>query len=83
MTVSDRPIATPSVDGPTVGMAVQFVLLGALAAGVGLGAAGWLAGTAYAGVTWVVLSRAMRRSGMSLLGPANQVTLARATLVGV
>lgn len=63
-------------------MAVQFVLLAGLAAGVGLGPAGWLTGTAYAVVTWLVLSRAMRRSGKHLLGPANQVTLARATLVG-
>jgi phosphatidylglycerophosphate synthase len=63
-------------------MAVQFVLLAGLAAGVGLGPAGWLAGTAYAVVTWLVLGRALRRSGRHLLGPANQVTLARATLVG-
>jgi phosphatidylglycerophosphate synthase len=63
-------------------MAVQFVLLAGLAAGVGLGPAGWLTGTAYGVVTWFVLSRAMRRSGRQLLGPANQVTLARATLVG-
>jgi len=82
LTVSDRPIVTPAVDGPTAGAAVQFVLLGALAAGVGLGTAGWVTGAVYAAGTWIMLSRAMRRSGMSLLGPANQVTLARATLVG-
>jgi phosphatidylglycerophosphate synthase len=63
-------------------MAIQFVVLAALAGGVGLGPAGWLTGTAYAVVTWLVLSRALRRSGTHLLGPANQVTLARATLVG-
>jgi phosphatidylglycerophosphate synthase len=82
LTVSERPIQAPSVDGPTVGMAVQFIVLAVLAAGVGLGPAGWLTGTTYALVTWLMLSGALRRSGMLLLGPANQVTLARATLVG-
>ncbi|WP_203870399.1 CDP-alcohol phosphatidyltransferase family protein [Plantactinospora endophytica] len=70
------------VDGPAVGLAVQFVLLAALGATVGLGPAGWLAGSAYAVVTWLLLGRALRRSGARMLGAANQVTLARATLVG-
>jgi phosphatidylglycerophosphate synthase len=82
LTVSERTVAAPSVDGPAIGMAVQFVLLGALGAVVGLRTAGWLTGTAYALVTCVLLTRALRRSGTHLLGPANQVTLARATLVG-
>jgi phosphatidylglycerophosphate synthase len=82
LTVTERPLAVPPLDGPTIGMAVQFGLLTMLAAGTGLSLAGWLTGTAYALVTWVVLSRALRRSGARLLGPANQVTLARATLVG-
>lgn len=82
MTVSERPITAPPVDGPIVGMAVQFVLLAVLAAGVGLGPVGWVTGTAYAVATWILLSNAMRRSGTHLLGAANQVTLARATLVG-
>jgi phosphatidylglycerophosphate synthase len=80
--ISERPVAAPSIDGPTTGFAVQFVLLTALAATAGLGAAGWLTGTVYAVVVWVLLSRALRRSGMYSLGPANQVTLARAILVG-
>jgi len=82
LTVSERPVAAPSVDGPTAGVAVQFLLLTALAVGVGLGPAGWLTGAAYAMVTWLVLGRALRRAEMPLLGPANQVTLARAALVG-
>src|SRR5688500_10530145 len=82
LTVSDRAIAAPIVDGPTAGLAGQFVLLAAIAVGVGLGPVGWLIGTTYAVVTWVLLSRALRRSGMHLLGPANTVTLSRATLVG-
>jgi phosphatidylglycerophosphate synthase len=68
--------------GPVIGLAVQIVLLAALAANVGLDSAGWLTGTVYALVTCTVLSLALRRSGARALGPANQVTLARATLVG-
>jgi phosphatidylglycerophosphate synthase len=82
LTVSDRPVATSSVDGPTVAMAAQFVLLAALAASAGLGLAGWLIGSTCAVVTWLLVRRALRSSGLHLLGPANQVTLARATLVG-
>ncbi|MFC0533785.1 CDP-alcohol phosphatidyltransferase family protein [Phytohabitans kaempferiae] len=83
MTVSDRPLeTTPSVEGHTTGLAVQFLLLGMLAAGVGLNAAGWVVGSVYAFGTWLLLGRALRRSGTTFLGPANQVTLARATLVG-
>lgn len=82
MTVSERPVAAPVVDGPAVGLAAQVVLLAALAEAVGLGAAGWLAGAVYAVLTWLVLTRALRARGVLVLGPANQVTLARATLVG-
>ncbi|WP_422773623.1 CDP-alcohol phosphatidyltransferase family protein [Plantactinospora sp. WMMC1484] len=70
------------VDGPAVGLAVQFVVLAALGATIGLGPAGWLAGSAYAVVTWLLLSRGLRRSGASMLGAANRVTLARSILVG-
>ncbi len=85
--VDGRPVpvqvgSAAEVDGPAVGLAVQFVLLAALSATVGLGPAGWLAGSAYAVVTWLLLGRGMRRSGARMLGAANQVTLARATLVG-
>jgi len=83
LTVSDRPLTTtPTVEGHTAGLAVQFALLGMLAVGVGLDAAGWAVGVVYAVGTWVLLGRALRRSGTTFLGPANQVTLARATLVG-
>ena len=63
-------------------MAVQVVLLAVLAAGVGLGSAGWLIGTAYAIVVWATLTFALRRAGMRTFGAANWVTLARAVLVG-
>ena len=61
---------------------MQLAVLGVLAAGVGLGSAGWLAGISYAVVTWAALTQALERSGARTLGPANAVTLGRATLVG-
>jgi phosphatidylglycerophosphate synthase len=82
LAVSERPVTAPAVDGPTLGLAVQFALFAVLAVGVGLGRIGWLAGTAYAVITWAALTRARNRTGMRALGPANTVTLARATLVG-
>jgi phosphatidylglycerophosphate synthase len=57
-------------------------VLAGLAAMVGLGVAGWLAGIAYGVVTCAALTRGLRRSGTGDLGPANRVTLTRATLVG-
>jgi phosphatidylglycerophosphate synthase len=68
--------------GPVVGMAVQLLLLATLGVEVGLGPLGWLTGTAYALVVCVLLTRGLHRAGMAAMGPANQVTLARATLVG-
>ncbi|MEJ3745700.1 CDP-alcohol phosphatidyltransferase family protein [Actinomycetes bacterium KLBMP 9797] len=88
VTVSERQVATTpalgggTIDGPAIGLAAQFALLGALGAGVGLSAAGWVVGSAYAVVICVTLGRALRRSGATVLGPANQVTLARGILVG-
>ncbi|MEV4642060.1 CDP-alcohol phosphatidyltransferase family protein [Actinoplanes sp. NPDC049548] len=68
--------------GPLVGVAVQVALMAVLAATTGLSLAGWLAGTAYAIVLCVLLRTGLRRAGMRALGPANTVTLTRATLVG-
>jgi phosphatidylglycerophosphate synthase len=59
----------------------QFVLLALLWAGVGLGPAGWLAGTACAVFTCAFLTVALRR-WRRRLGPADHVTLVRAVLVG-
>jgi phosphatidylglycerophosphate synthase len=67
---------------PVIGLFGQFGVFAALAGTVGLGPVGWTAGTAYAAVLWVVLTRAMQRSGTAALGPADRVTLIRATLVG-
>ncbi|MFF3765279.1 CDP-alcohol phosphatidyltransferase family protein [Streptomyces sp. NPDC001922] len=66
----------------TTGMGAQLVLLGLLWTAVGLGPAGWLTGAVFAVSTWVVLTRALRRSWTRSFGPANGVTLARAILVG-
>jgi phosphatidylglycerophosphate synthase len=82
VTVEVRNDAALSVHPPTAGLLTQFAILAMLSAGVGLGVAGWLAGCAYAVVTWALLSQALQRPGVRGWGPANTVTLARATLVG-
>lgn len=82
VTVSVRTEVELVARGPAVGLLGQFALLGMLATGVGVGVAGWLTGTTYAVVTFAALTHALHRSGARLLGPANAVTLARATLVG-
>jgi phosphatidylglycerophosphate synthase len=82
VTVSIRNDAAVAVHPPTVGLLAQLGVLTMLANSVGLGVAGWLAGLAYAVGTWVLLSRALRRPGVRRWGPADTVTLARATLVG-
>jgi phosphatidylglycerophosphate synthase len=61
--------------GPLIGLAVQLAVLAALAATIGLGVAGWALGVGYGLLTWAVLRQAV-------LGPADRVTLFRATLVG-
>jgi phosphatidylglycerophosphate synthase len=82
VTISIATMTARSSRGPIVGLAAQLLLLSALAATVGLSAAGWLAGGAYAVVLTVILTAGLRRTGMRALGPANVVTLGRATLVG-
>jgi phosphatidylglycerophosphate synthase len=82
VTVNARSDLGFRVHPPTVGAFAQFVVLAALAAGVGLGAVGWLAGAAYACVTWALLSRALRGADVPGWGPANTVTLVRLTLAG-
>jgi phosphatidylglycerophosphate synthase len=61
--------------GPLLGLATQVAVLGALALTIGLSPEAWAAGLAYGLVTWGVLHDVE-------LGPADRVTLARATLVG-
>jgi phosphatidylglycerophosphate synthase len=71
--------------GPLAVLAVLALLallavLGGLAATVGLGLAGWLVGTAGGVVVNTLLARGLARRGEGRLGPADRVTLARATL---
>ncbi|MFJ3304105.1 CDP-alcohol phosphatidyltransferase family protein [Streptomyces sp. NPDC086549] len=67
---------------PAVGAGIQLLLLALLGSAIGMGPAGWLTGLAFAIATWAVLSRALHRSQLRSFGPANRVTLGRATLVG-
>ena len=64
---------------PLAGLAGQLVLLEILTRAAGLGAVGWLAGAAYGLTLCALLSRGLDGSD---LGPADKVTLTRATLVG-
>jgi phosphatidylglycerophosphate synthase len=68
--------------GPMIGLTGQIVLLAALAGTVGLGVAGWIAGVGFGVAVCVALTQGLHRSGAAALGPADWVTLARATLVG-
>jgi phosphatidylglycerophosphate synthase len=68
--------------GPVAGLVGQFVLLGWLGSTVGLGPLGWLAGLLCAAITNALLARGLDRAHAAVLGPANAVTLARATLAG-
>nr|WP_205864417.1 CDP-alcohol phosphatidyltransferase family protein [Planosporangium mesophilum] len=63
-------------------MTFQVALLATLAGTVGLGAAGWLTGAGYGLVVCAALSTGLSRAGAGALGPADRVTLTRATLVG-
>ncbi|MFI0715851.1 CDP-alcohol phosphatidyltransferase family protein [Streptomyces inhibens] len=82
MAVQARYDIRPFAPDTTAGMGVQLLVLEVLCRVVGLGTAGWLTGSAFAVVTWAVLTFALRRSWSGPFGPANRVTLARATLVG-
>jgi phosphatidylglycerophosphate synthase len=68
--------------GPLAGLVGQFVLLGWLGYAVGLGPLGWLVGVCYGMAMNALLLRGLERGRAIALGPANAVTLARATLVG-
>jgi phosphatidylglycerophosphate synthase len=65
-----------------IGLLGQLAVLTMIASTVGLGALGWLVGTACGLVTAVALVHGLTQSGSGALGAANRVTLTRATLVG-
>ena len=68
--------------GPTVGLLSQGMLLVAVDGTVGLTVSGWLLGIACGVATFVALARGLDRFGAGALGPADRVTLLRATVVG-
>jgi phosphatidylglycerophosphate synthase len=68
--------------GPLVGLIVQILLLAILAALVGLSVPAWLAAVAYGLALWALLTHGLERIWTGAFGPANWVTLSRATLVG-
>jgi hypothetical protein len=70
--------------GLLTGLIAQVLLLAALAGTVGLGAAGWVVGLTCAVIINAVLGHGLSRYHSDGLGPADWVTLARASLaVGV
>ena len=66
--------------GPLTGLIVQLALLCGLAVTVGLSVSGWIVGIACAIGTDAALTRGLVRYGTDELGPADWVTLVRATL---
>jgi phosphatidylglycerophosphate synthase len=80
-----RPLAALGAQlGPAVGLGGMLLLLVGLGRTVGLDAAGWLVGLASGLTLNVLLARALRRDPSARLGPADWITLIRATLtVGV
>ena len=68
--------------GLAIGLLAQLAVLIALAATVTLGPLGWLVGTSCGVITNLLLARGLLRAGAVGMGPADRVTLARATLVG-
>lgn len=74
-----RTVQTRAMTGPMIALLGQLALLTVLAATVGLSGAGWIVGVICGLITNVALARGLGPEG---LGPADRVTLLRATLVG-
>jgi phosphatidylglycerophosphate synthase len=68
--------------GAVRGLVAQAALLGVLAGTVGLKPVGWLVGLAFGWSVNATLARGLAAAGGWRLGPANRITLTRATLVG-
>lgn len=66
--------------GVTIGVLALVVVLVVLDAGHGIAAAAWAVGLACAGCLAAAAARAAARSGVDSLGPADVVTLGRATI---
>ncbi|GAB2575466.1 CDP-alcohol phosphatidyltransferase family protein [Paractinoplanes abujensis] len=76
------PAGTGSSRAPVVGLAAQLALLALLGSTLGLTPTGLIAGAAYGLALCGLLGAGLDRAGMTQIGPANAVTLARAILVG-
>ena len=68
--------------GAAIGLIAQLALLAALAGTVGLGGTGLAVGIACGVSTNAALSRGLAGCGADAVGPADRVTLVRATLAG-
>ena len=80
----ERGALPRAVWGPLIGLGAQLLLLTALAQTVGMGHAGWIIGLASGVILDVTVARALWRDPAARLGPADWVTLTRATFaVGV
>jgi phosphatidylglycerophosphate synthase len=80
----ERGATLRAAPGPLAGLAAQLLLLASLAQTVGLGRTGWLVGITSALILDAGLARALWRNPAARLGPADRVTLTRATLaIGV
>jgi phosphatidylglycerophosphate synthase len=66
--------------GPAVGLTALVALLAALGMTVGLGGLGWVVGLACGVVLNTAVAGGVARNGVTALGPADLVTLSRATL---
>ena len=66
--------------GPLIGFVGVSTLLAMLAAGVGLGGAGWATGVACGLFVNGALARGLAHHGSDGVGPADRVTLTRAVL---
>jgi phosphatidylglycerophosphate synthase len=76
--------ARAAQSGPVTGLIAQLLLLFALAGTVGLGAAGWAVGVTCAVIMNAALALGISRLHCDRLGPADWVTLTRASLtIGV
>ncbi len=81
MTVTYATGARAVQRGPVAGLVAAGALLSILDLSVGLGIRGWVVGGVWSLATAAALASGMRAGGLSSLGPANGVTLARAVLV--
>lgn len=67
---------------PAVGAVAQLLLVTGMALITPISSSGWITALAYTFVLTAALTLGLMRGGVQRLGPADRVTLARATLVG-